>query len=294
MASQEPATRMWKTKMPNARSNPSSGIISTRRLRHQRQQEIAAAHGRGHVALEQLALAIVDESESHAPHAGVHQVHAEQARNQKVDVARAGLAGSLRGGGQRIRAAGGGLQGVVGLRAGQDALGACGIVAVFDLGEIAIGGSAAVGWRILGNDDEIVAAEAETVEGFGFGNDAGVQGLRGALGKLQHGVRAGSGGDGHIGNARGPRAEGDAQSECQQEREEKDPEDDFGLALHFAEARAEKMGVTRPAAIAPRSAAQPGDLPARAGVRAPRAGDFFLTWRFAPGLFLAGRSCFFS
>ena len=172
-------------------------------------------------------------------------------------------------------AAGGGLQGVVGLRAGQNTLGAGGIVAVFDLGEIAIGGSAAIGWRILGNDDEIVAAEAETVEGFGFGNDAGVQGLRGALGELQHGVRARSGGDGHVGNAGGPRAEGDAQSECQQKREEKDPEDDFGLALHFAQARDEKVGVTRPAAIRLGAAAQPGDLFASAGARCGVLGTFF-------------------
>ena len=47
----------------------------------ERQQEIAAAHGRGHIALQQFALAIIYESKAHAPHARIHQVHAEQAGN---------------------------------------------------------------------------------------------------------------------------------------------------------------------------------------------------------------------
>ena len=50
-----------------------------------------AAHRRGDEALEQLARAHLDDREADAPQAARHQVHAEQARDEEVDVARAGL-----------------------------------------------------------------------------------------------------------------------------------------------------------------------------------------------------------
>mgnify|MGYP002262518310 CR=1 FL=1 len=43
----------------------------------QSHQEIDAAHGRGQETLEELALPQVHQGKSYAPHAGIHQVHAQ-------------------------------------------------------------------------------------------------------------------------------------------------------------------------------------------------------------------------
>ena len=61
------------------------------RQRAARQQVLAARAWARHEALEQLAVARDHQREADAPHARAHEVHAEQARHQEVDVARAGL-----------------------------------------------------------------------------------------------------------------------------------------------------------------------------------------------------------
>ena len=89
--------------------------------RGQRQQEVAPAHGRGHEALEQLALPHVYQGEADAPHSRVHQVHAQQAGNQEVDVARPRLGVRDARGRNGILASRGGLQHVVHLGVGEHA-----------------------------------------------------------------------------------------------------------------------------------------------------------------------------
>src|SRR5579864_7028659 len=79
----------------------------------QSHEKVSAAHGGGHEALQELALAHIHERESDAPHAGVHQIHTEQARNEEVDVARSRLAGSERGGRDYVFASRRSLQGIV-------------------------------------------------------------------------------------------------------------------------------------------------------------------------------------
>ena len=50
-----------------------------------------ASHRRSDEELEELAGALLDEREADRPHAGAHEIHAEEARHQEVDVARAAL-----------------------------------------------------------------------------------------------------------------------------------------------------------------------------------------------------------
>ena len=56
---------------------------------HQAQEKIAASHGSGLQAFEKLPHSHVDQHESDSPHPAPHQVHANQAGEQKVDVAAA-------------------------------------------------------------------------------------------------------------------------------------------------------------------------------------------------------------
>jgi hypothetical protein len=68
----------------------------------QRQQIVGSRHRRGHQALEQLAGARRDDGEAGAPHPGAHDVHAEQAGHQPVDVARADGTHGVLAGGERV------------------------------------------------------------------------------------------------------------------------------------------------------------------------------------------------
>ena len=49
---------------------------------------MAAFHRRRHVPLEQLFLTRLDDGEPDSPNPATEQIHAEQPRNQEVDVAR--------------------------------------------------------------------------------------------------------------------------------------------------------------------------------------------------------------
>src|SRR5581483_4106830 len=89
-------------------------------------------HGSGDKPLQQFALTHVDERESYPPHARVHQVHPQQARDEKVDVAGARLAGNSCAGGNGILAAGYRLQSVIHLRACQNAFRTRRVVAIFE------------------------------------------------------------------------------------------------------------------------------------------------------------------
>ena len=71
----------------------------------QREQEITAPHGSGGEALEELALAHIDQGKSNAPHSGIHDVHPNQSGNEEIDVARTGLARNHDGRRQRVLAA---------------------------------------------------------------------------------------------------------------------------------------------------------------------------------------------
>ena len=71
--------------------------------RELRAEQVAAPRRRGDQPLQQVAVARDDQREADAPHAGAHEVHAEQARHQEVDVARAGL-GDLRAPGVKASA----------------------------------------------------------------------------------------------------------------------------------------------------------------------------------------------
>jgi hypothetical protein len=93
---------------------------------------VAAAHRRRHEALEQLLLARLHHREADAPDAAPQQVHAEQPRDEEVDVPRAGLGHALVAYGRRVRPAPRMLQHRVHLEPGQPALGAGRVVAVYE------------------------------------------------------------------------------------------------------------------------------------------------------------------
>ena len=71
-----------------------------------RKQEVVTRHRSGDEPLHQLAPPRVDDREAHAPDRAAHQVHAEQPRNQEIDVAGSRLAHELIFGGHGIRAPG--------------------------------------------------------------------------------------------------------------------------------------------------------------------------------------------
>jgi len=55
------------------------------------EQELCPGHGRGDHPLEQLLHADLHQHIADAPHAGGHEVHADEPGNEEVDVARARL-----------------------------------------------------------------------------------------------------------------------------------------------------------------------------------------------------------
>jgi hypothetical protein len=133
----------------------------------QREQKIGAAHGRSHKTLKQFPLPHFHQRESDAPHAGVHQVHAQQARNQEVDIARTRLARRLRYRVDGIPASRGGLQSVIYLGTRQHTFGTRRIVTE-------------VNSRVVHRYDQRVLAKPEAVECGGrahyIGLNAGVFG----------------------------------------------------------------------------------------------------------------------
>ena len=99
----------------------------------ERGQILPARHGRRDEALEKLLLARFDDGKAEAPDGGSHQVHAQQAGDDEVDVAGAGFvnrADCWRGDG--VVAAGGGLDGAVGEQAGDARVGIGVVVFVGD------------------------------------------------------------------------------------------------------------------------------------------------------------------
>ena len=81
----EPETRQT----PNARMMPTSSTRKMKRERNCASRKSALAHRRRDHELQRLLEARVHDREADAPDAGAHQVHAEEARQQEVDVARA-------------------------------------------------------------------------------------------------------------------------------------------------------------------------------------------------------------
>jgi hypothetical protein len=55
-------------------------------VQQEREEVVRAGHGGGHQALQELALARVDDGEADAPDAAAHEVHAQEARQHEVDV----------------------------------------------------------------------------------------------------------------------------------------------------------------------------------------------------------------
>ena len=94
------------------------------------EKEIAAAHGCTDETLQEFALPHVDEGKADAPHTGVHQVHAEQAGNQEIDITGARFGRGHDRSSDRVVAARGGLNGFIDFGPGQHALRPRGIVAV--------------------------------------------------------------------------------------------------------------------------------------------------------------------
>ena len=91
----------------------------------------ASRRGRRYEALQELAVPGHDQREAHAPHAGPHQVHAQEARHQEVHVAGAGLGDLPRlPAGEGVGAPGGALQRGIHREPSRPALGLRGVVRV--------------------------------------------------------------------------------------------------------------------------------------------------------------------
>jgi len=58
---------------------------------HERREVVRAAHRRGGQALQELAHPCGHDRETKTPHAAAHEIHTDEARNQPINVARAGL-----------------------------------------------------------------------------------------------------------------------------------------------------------------------------------------------------------
>ena len=122
---------------------------------------MAAPHGGGDEALQQVALPRYDQREADAPHACAHEVHPEQARHQEIDVARARL-GQLRvPGGEGVRSPRGALQCRVHRQPRGAALGLGGIVGI-DRG-------------IVRRDDEHHLAAGQRLPRLGVAEQAGLE-----------------------------------------------------------------------------------------------------------------------
>ncbi len=121
------ASRARRRRTPASAKPRSSGSSPTRnspRMAPNGEQEVALLHRRGEQALEELARAHLDDDVADAPHAPRHEVHADQAGHEEVDVARArARSRARRRPARRIRAAVGALQDVVDDGARQAALG---------------------------------------------------------------------------------------------------------------------------------------------------------------------------
>jgi hypothetical protein len=153
----------------------------------QGKQEIAAPHGSANKTLQQLALAHVDQGKADAPHGGIHQVHAQQAGNEEIDVAGAGLGGSDGGSGYRVFAAGGVLESVIHLNAGEHAFGPGGVVTVLNFSPG------------FGLDHKIIFAQAEILQSLGLVKDHRAN--RAVLGRaLDQSQRVSGTGAGHDSN----------------------------------------------------------------------------------------------
>ena len=196
-----------------------------------RRQQVPAAHRRGDEQLEELAGALLDEREAHRPHAGAHQVHAHQAGHQEVQVARAARLDQLLARRQRVAAPGGALQRRVDFQARLPALGA--------------GGIEPVGRGVGGTHHEGQAAVGEGPLGLRGRQDLGHQPRRGG----ERGARLlGAGARFDPDRQRLGRlvAEGDAQGDGEEDREDEDPEDRLRLAQELDHARPGELIERRP------------------------------------------------
>ena len=86
-----PRIGMWNIKLPEQQEHGQVGEDESQARPQNGQQEIAPGHRRGHEPLEQLGDPEVDQQEADSPEPAPHRVEPDQAGDQEVDVARAGL-----------------------------------------------------------------------------------------------------------------------------------------------------------------------------------------------------------
>ncbi|MEZ5285336.1 MAG: polyphosphate kinase 1 [Vicinamibacterales bacterium] len=205
-------------------------------------QILRPGHGRRHQALEQLPGPRLDDRKADAPEARAHDVHAEQARHEPVDVAgpddldRAGLRGEDVLPARRL------LQGPVHRQAGHLALGAGLVEAVHERRPgIDDNGDAAV------PDGAFDRIRVEPANGEAAG--------RGQLGGGP--IPRGGGDDAHRHRLGAARAKGDAQRARHDDGEREDPEDGLRLAEELAEPAERQLDerMRRAAAISHRAGA---------------------------------------
>ena len=216
----EPRKGTPKTSRAKPRKTTTSMTSRRRRERRNEREVLPARHGRGDEALEEFFLARFDNGESEAPDGGAHQVHAQQAGNDEVDVAGAGFVDEIVLRRDRIVAAGRDLDGAVGEQAGGARVG-IGVVVVVDARR------PASEWR---------AAESSPVASAWVPAASSMLEARrpwsAASACVSCGVVAATGS-----TSGGPVAEGDAEADGEQDGKNEDPEEGFGLAQEQPEAR---------------------------------------------------------
>ena len=187
---------------------------------------MAFAHGRGHVALEELPLARLDDREPDAPDPAAQQVHAEQPRNEEIDVARSGRGGALIAHCNQIPPAARALQHVVHLEARQPALGARRVVAVDD--------------GVARNREQRDPARPQP-ESRGRRIEHGGDEPRRRIERRRQRAVAGPTCDADLQPAGARVPEGESQREREHDRKPEDPEHRLRLAIELAHARERQL-----------------------------------------------------
>ena len=186
----------------------------------ERGEVLPARHGRSDEALEEFLLASFHDGKADAPDGGAHQVHAEQAGDDEVDVAGADFVNQVVARGDGFVAAGGGLNGAVGEQAGQAAVGV-GVVVVVRRRPAGSEWRAARCCRWPARASPAASSMVVALRPLSAAS---------ACGELRRG-------GGHGQHVRRAIAEGDAEADRQQDGEDEDPEESFWLAQEEAEAR---------------------------------------------------------
>ena len=184
-------------------------------------------HGRGEQALDELARAHLDDDVADAPHPRRHEVEPEQARHQKVDVARAGRGDACVGDRRRVLAAVGALQHVVDDGARQAALGPRRVVLVG--ARVAPGTTTMATLPVRSASRACAASRSSTVTSLDACSAWNTS--CGAVARLHRGPH-------RLGRTV---AEGDAERHRQHDGEHEGPEDGRRLAIEAAPARQREL-----------------------------------------------------